>query len=57
MLPVFAKDDVYVVGKNPLGDLHGDVPGNVGVLEPVDETYGTGHRDGTVEHTVVLRLL
>lgn len=55
--PVFAKNNVYVVGKDPLGDLHGDVPGDVGVLEAVDETYGTGHRDGAVEYAVILRLL
>lgn len=57
MVPVFAKNNVYVVGKHPLGDLHGDVPGDVGVLEAVDETYGTGHGDGAVEHAVILRLL
>lgn len=56
MLAVSPKDDIHVRAEDALCDLHGDVPGDVLVFEPVDEPYGTGDGDGTLEHTVIFCL-
>lgn len=54
---VFAQDDVDVAAEDALGHLHGHVPGDIGVLQAVDEPHGAGHGDGALQHAVRLRLL
>lgn len=51
-----AQDDVHVGAEHTLGHLHGDVPGHVLVLQPVDESYRAGDGDGALKHAVVLCL-
>lgn len=56
MLAVSPKDDIHVVAEDAFCDLHGDMPGDVLVFEAVNEPYGTGDGDWTLEHTVVFCL-
>lgn len=56
MLAVPPQDDVHVGAEDSLRHLHGDVPRHVFVLQPVDESHGTGDGDWTVEHAVVFSL-
>lgn len=56
VLAVPAEDDVHVGAEDPLGDLHGDVPGHVFVFEPVNKPHGAGDGDGAVEDTVIFCL-
>lgn len=56
MLAVPPQDDVHVGTEDALCNLHGDVPGDVLVFEPVDEPHGTGDGDGAVEHAVIFCL-
>lgn len=57
MLAVSPEDDVDVGAQDALGDLHGDVPGDVLVLEAVDEPHGAGDGDGALENAVILCLV
>lgn len=56
MLAVSPQDDIHVGAEDALRHLHGDVPGHVFVLEPVDESHGTGDGDWAVENAVVFSL-
>lgn len=57
VLAVSPEDDVHVRAEDPLRDLHGDVPGDVLVFEPVNKPYWAGDRDGAVQDTVIFGLL
>lgn len=54
MLAVSPEDDVDIGTQDALCDLHGDVPGDVLVLQAVDEPYGAGDGDGALKYTVIL---
>lgn len=56
VLAMSPKDDIHVGTEDTLRHLHGDVPRDVFVFEPVDEPHGTSDGDGTLEHTVILCL-
>ncbi len=56
VLAMSPKDDVHIGAEDALRNLHGDVPGDVLVFEPVNEPHGTGDGDGTLEHTVIFCL-
>lgn len=57
VLAMAAEDDVHVGAEHALCHLHGDVPGNVFILQAVDEAHRAGDGDGTLQDAVVLRLL
>lgn len=57
VLPVAPEDDVDVVAQHALGDLQGDVPGHVFVLQAVDEAHGARDGDGALQQAVVLCFL
>lgn len=56
MAALFAQDDVHVAAQDALSHLQGHVPGDIGVLQTVDEPDGAGHGDGALQHTVRLGL-
>lgn len=57
VLAISPEDDVDVRAQDALGDLHGDVPGDVLVFEAVDEPHGAGDGDGALKNTVILCLV
>lgn len=50
------KDDIHICAEDTFCNLHGDVPGNIFIFEPVNEPYRAGDGDGTLEHTVIFCL-
>lgn len=56
MLAMSPEDDVHVGAEDALSDLHGDVPGDIFVFEPVNEPYRAGNGDWAVENTVIFSL-
>lgn len=56
MLAVSSEDDVHVGAEDTLCNLHGDVPGDIFVFEPMNEPHGAGDGDGTLENTVIFCL-
>lgn len=56
VLAMSPEDDVHVGAEDPLSNLHGDVPGDIFVFEPVNKPYGAGNGDWAVENTVIFGL-
>lgn len=56
VLAVSPEDDVHVGAEDPLANLHGDVPGDVLVFQPMDEPDWAGDWDGAVENAVIFGL-
>ena len=56
VLAMSPQDDIHVRTEDAFCHLHGDVPGDVLVFQPVDESHGTGDGDGTLEQTVIFCL-
>lgn len=48
VLAVPTQDHIHVGAEDALGHLHGDVPGDVFVLQAVDEPHGAGDGDGAL---------
>lgn len=56
MLAMSPKDDVHIRAEDTLCNLHGDMPGDILIFEPMDEPHRAGDGDGTLEHTVIFGL-
>lgn len=50
------KDDIHIGAEDAFCNLHGDVPGDIFVFEPVNKPNGAGDGNGTLEHTVIFCL-
>lgn len=53
VLAMSPKDDIHIRAEDTFRDLHGDVPGDILIFEPMNEPHRAGDGDGTLEHTVI----
>lgn len=56
MLAMPPEDDIHIRAEDAFCNLHGDVPGDILIFEPVNEPYRTGDGEGTMENTVIFCL-
>lgn len=54
---VSPEDDIYIGTEDSFGNLHGDMPGDVFIFQPMNEPHWAGDRDGALKHTVIFSLL